>query len=88
MGKQCTSRNCFKCNKPHHFLLHLTQKSNSNQKENNQEKKEEIIIEPIISINAHVLQKKYNEILLGTATVHVQNNKGSFILCKVLLDSG
>lgn len=48
-------------------LLHLTEKSNSNKIENNQEKNDENITEPITLISAHSSQARYNKVILGTA---------------------
>jgi len=90
-GKPCTVRNCFKCNKTHNSLLHLTYTPNSNKIENNQKKNEKGCTELTTSISAHVFSHQTREqVLLATAIVNIRNDRdsGDSQCCRILLDSG
>lgn len=97
-NKFCLATNCKTCSKRHHTLLHYNStNTNSNTQITHSINASEITENQIINSNNHILPANnatwsyatsFNQVLISTAKILVQDNFGKFHLCRALLDSG
>ncbi|XP_037931721.1 uncharacterized protein LOC119666512 [Teleopsis dalmanni] len=80
-ARECSSGNCKICNKKHNSLLHLEDATCTNPNKITNSSKSISLIS-----NYNNYNKGY--VVLGTARVIIQSNKGIKVECRALLDSG
>lgn len=83
-ARDCKSSTCQTCNKKHNTLLHIEDKSN---KDNTSiHKSEQASSSTAVTLNHHVSQDKYCQIILSTANISVYDQHGHIHACRALLD--
>ena len=78
-ASKCRGQRCSACQRPHNILLH---RFDSKQIQNSEHSKD-----PQAANTLHTLNNS-NQTLLATAVVQIRNKFGSYIMARVLLDSG
>ncbi|XP_071652694.1 uncharacterized protein [Temnothorax longispinosus] len=87
-AKNCNAGSCKKCSKRHNTLLHM---ESTPQAKETETKYTDVVASvqsaSLTSVN-HVTRLSGQHVLLSTAIIHVQDNKGSILPCRAILDAG
>ncbi|XP_011860106.1 PREDICTED: uncharacterized protein LOC105557469 [Vollenhovia emeryi] len=86
-AKQCNAGLCKKCNKRHNTLLHMESSLQPNDTEVSSDRTG-TSAESSTTSTYHATRATGHHVLLSTAVVHVQDQKGNMHLCRALLDNG
>ncbi|XP_071640886.1 uncharacterized protein [Temnothorax longispinosus] len=85
-ARDCKSSTCQTCSKKHNTLLHIEDKSNKDNATTN--KPDQASQSSAVTLNHHISQDKYCQIILSTASINVYDQRGNIHVCRALLDSG
>ncbi|XP_043502771.1 uncharacterized protein LOC122524522 [Polistes fuscatus] len=86
--KDCSSRNCLKCNKKHHSLLHFEDRTEiPNSALHSAQPSITTSIDTLSPISMSI-NLDHKPVLLFTASVKIPNSNGYYEKCRVLIDPG